>query len=152
MSSTKPLSDIVQGASGRFDSRPIYRDSVEARAELQATQDVNLATIAGTLEEHPNHRYTAMGHAMCELRVRTVVPWTDEVGRQKERRELHSVVVWGKLAEDVSNTYSKGDRVCVEGRIQTRGYEGRDGGKKYVTEIVANVVFGEGPAERYSDE
>lgn len=77
--------------------------------------------------------------------------WTDASGQTQEKTEFHNIVAWGKLADIVAQYIRKGSKVFVEGRIQTRDWDGEDGVKRYRTEIVAdNVIMldrkGEGPA------
>ena len=85
-------------------------------------------------------RYTPSGQGVCELRVATSESWNDKNGQRQERTEWHRIVVWGKRAEVCSKYLSKGRQVYVEGRIQTRTYDDKDGNKRYITEIIANDV------------
>src|SRR5205814_1791237 len=66
--------------------------------------------------------------------------WNDKNGQRQERTEWHRIVVWGKRAEVCSKYLSKGRQVFVEGRIQTRNYDDKDGNKRYITEIIASDV------------
>ena len=85
-------------------------------------------------------RYTPSGQGVCELRLATSESWNDKNGQRQERTEWHRIVVWGKRAEVCSKYLSKGRQVFVEGRIQTRTYDDKDGNKRYITEIIANDV------------
>jgi single-strand DNA-binding protein len=66
--------------------------------------------------------------------------WNDKNGQRQERTEWHRVVVWGKRAEICSKYLAKGRQVYVEGRIQTRSYDDKEGNKRYITEVIANDV------------
>jgi len=101
---------------------------------------VNKVIVIGNLGSDPEMRYTASGAGVCELRVATNESWTDKNGQRQERTEWHRIVVWGKRAEVCSKYLAKGRQVYVEGRLQTRSWDDKDGNKRYTTEIVANDV------------
>ena len=101
---------------------------------------VNKVILVGNLGADPDMRYTPSGQGVCELRLATNESWNDKNGQRQERTEWHRVVVWGKRAEICSKYLSKGRQVYVEGRIQTRNYDDKDGNKRYITEIIANDV------------
>lgn len=101
---------------------------------------VNKVILIGHLGADPDMRYTPSGAGVCELRVATSESWKDKNGQRQERTEWHRVVVWGKIAEICAKYLAKGRQVFVEGRIQTRSYDDKDGQKKYITEIIANDV------------
>lgn len=101
---------------------------------------VNKAILVGRLGADPDMRYTPSGQGVCELRVATSESWNDKNGQRQERTEWHRIVVWGKRAEICSKYLAKGRQVYIEGRIQTRTYDDKDGNKRYITEIVANDV------------
>ncbi|HEY5934570.1 MAG TPA: single-stranded DNA-binding protein [Kofleriaceae bacterium] len=101
---------------------------------------VNKVILVGNLGADPDMRYTPSGQGVCELRVATSESWNDKNGQRQERTEWHRIVVWGKRAEVCSKYLSKGRQVFVEGRIQTRTYDDKDGNKRYITEIIANDV------------
>ena len=101
---------------------------------------VNKVILVGNLGADPDMRYTPSGQGVCELRVATSESWNDKNGQRQERTEWHRIVVWGKRAEVCSKYLSKGRQVYVEGRIQTRSYDDKDGNKKYITEIIAADV------------
>jgi single-strand DNA-binding protein len=101
---------------------------------------VNKVILVGNLGADPDMRYTPSGQGVCELRVATSESWNDKNGQRQERTEWHRVVVWGKRAEVCSKYLSKGRQVYVEGRIQTRTYDDKDGNKRYITEIIAADV------------
>jgi single-strand DNA-binding protein len=101
---------------------------------------VNKVILVGHLGADPDMRYTPSGQGVCELRLATSESWNDKNGQRQERTEWHRVVVWGKRAEVCSKYLSKGRQIFVEGRIQTRNYDDKDGVKRYITEIIANDV------------
>jgi single-strand DNA-binding protein len=101
---------------------------------------VNKVILVGYLGADPDMRYTPSGQGVCELRLATSESWNDKNGQRQERTEWHRIVVWGKRAEVCSKYLSKGRQVFVEGRIQTRTYDDKDGNKRYITEIIANDV------------
>ena len=103
---------------------------------------VNKAIIVGNLGRDPETRFTPGGQAVTNFTVATNEQWTDKSGSRQERTEWHRIVAWGKLAEQCRDYLTKGRRVYVEGRLQTRQWEDRDGHKRYTTEVVANqIVF-----------
>ena len=101
---------------------------------------LNKALVIGNLGEDPEMRYTQSGQAVVNFSVATNRRWTDSNGEQQEETDWHRIVAWGKQAESVDQYLSKGSSVYVEGRMQTRSYEDREGVTRYVTEIVAMVV------------
>lgn len=102
---------------------------------------VNKAFIVGNLGADPEVRYTESGTAVANFSVATTDVWKDKnSGERKERTEWHRIVVWGKQGESCGEYLSKGRQVHVEGRLQTREWEDREGQKRYTTEIVANRV------------
>ncbi len=103
---------------------------------------VNKVILIGNLGANPELKYLPSGQAVCEMRLATSESYTDKQGQRQERTEWHRVVVWGKTAENCSQYLSKGRQVYVEGRLQTRSWDDKDGNKRYTTEVVANqVVF-----------
>lgn len=101
---------------------------------------VNKVILIGHLGADPDMRYTPSGAGVCELRLATSESWKDKNGQRQERTEWHRVVVWGKTAEICAKYLAKGRQVFIEGRIQTRSYDDKEGQKKYITEIIANDV------------
>lgn len=101
---------------------------------------INKAIVIGHLGNDPEVKYTASGKAVATLSVATNENWTNKDGQKEERTEWHRVVVWGKQAENCGEYLKKGRQVYIEGRIQTRSWQDKDGNKKYTTEIVANNV------------
>ena len=103
---------------------------------------VNKAILVGNLGRDPELRHTPNGQAVVNFTLATSENWTDKSGERQERTEWHRIVVWGKTAEMCNQYLSKGRTVYVEGRIQTREWEDKDGNKRTTTEINAqNVTF-----------
>jgi single-strand DNA-binding protein len=101
---------------------------------------VNKVILVGHLGADPDMRYTPSGQGVCEMRIATSESWNDKNGQRQERTEWHRIVVWGKRAEVCSKYLAKGRQVYVEGRIQTRTYDDKEGNKRYITEVVAQDV------------
>lgn len=103
---------------------------------------VNRVFLVGNLGADPEVRYTQSGSAVANFRIATSEVWNDKNGERQERTEWHRIVVWGRQAEHCGEYLRKGRSVCVEGRLQTREWEDRDGNKRYTTEVKAdNVTF-----------
>src|SRR5262249_14863582 len=98
---------------------------------------VNKVILIGNLGADPELRYTPGGQAVCDIRLATNESWTDKNGQKQERTEWHRVVMWGKPAEICKQYLSKGQKLYVEGRLQTRSWDDKEGNKRYSTEIVA---------------
>lgn len=103
-------------------------------------RSLNKATLIGNLTRDPELRYTPQGTAVCTFGVATNRQWKTESGDQKDEAEFHKIVSWDKLAEICSKMLKKGNRVFVEGRIQTRTWE-QDGAKRNTTEIVISDMI-----------
>ena len=102
---------------------------------------INKAILVGRLGSDPEVRYTPSGVAVANFNIATSEEWKDkDTGEKKERTEWHRIVAWSKLGEICGEYLSKGRQVYIEGRIQTRSWEDRDGNKRYTTEIVASDV------------
>ncbi|MCO4794206.1 MAG: single-stranded DNA-binding protein [Bacteriovoracaceae bacterium] len=103
---------------------------------------LNKVMILGRLGQDPELKYTPSGAAVCNFSLATSESWTDKSGQKQERTEWHRIVVWGKLGELCNQYLSKGRQAFVEGTLQTRSWEAKDGSKRYTTEISAkNVQF-----------
>lgn len=101
---------------------------------------MNTVQILGNLARDPEVRYTQSGRAVATFTVAATNTYIDSTTNEtKEQTAFINCVAWGKLGEAVGN-YRKGNRLFVEGRIQTRSYETQDGQKRYVTEVVAGFV------------
>lgn len=108
--------------------------------------NVNKAIIIGRLTRNPESRTTTSGQVVCSFGVATSRNWKNSSGEKQEKTEYHNIVTWGKLAEICQTYLIKGQMVYVEGRIETRSWEGPDGTKRSRTEIIAeNVRFGPKP-------
>ncbi|OIQ19245.1 MAG: single-stranded DNA-binding protein [Bacteriovorax sp. MedPE-SWde] len=101
---------------------------------------VNKVILVGRLGQDPELKYTPSGMAVCNFTLATSESWTDKSGQKQERTEWHRVVVWGKLAELCGQYLGKGRQAYLEGALQTRSWEAKEGGKRYTTEIVAKTV------------
>ena len=101
---------------------------------------LNKCMVIGRLGADPEMRYTANGDAVTNFNVATSRNYTTSSGERREETEWFRVVTWRRLAETCAQYLSKGRLVYVEGRIQTRSYEGQDGQKRYITELVAEEV------------
>lgn len=102
---------------------------------------INKVILIGNLGRDPELRYTQGGTAVCNLSIATTRSYNNSRTNERvEETEWHRVVVWGKQAEFSNQYLSKGRQVYIEGRLQTRSYEDRDGVKKYSTEVVADTV------------
>jgi single-strand DNA-binding protein len=108
---------------------------------------INKVILIGRLGKDPEMRFTPSGRAVTNFTLATNENWTDQNGERQERTEWHRIVTWGKLAENCAKLLSKGKQVYVEGRLQTRSWDDRDGNKRYTTEIVANTMQMLGPVE-----
>lgn len=104
---------------------------------------VNKVILVGNLGADPEVRFTPSGQAVANFRMATTDSWTDKSsGQRQERTEWHRIVVWGKLGELCGEYLRKGRQCYVEGRLQTREWQDREGQKRWTTEVVANqVVF-----------
>ena len=101
---------------------------------------LNKVLILGNLGADPELRVTQSQTPVCTLRVATTDRRKDQSGEWVEHTEWHSVVVWGKQAENCNTYLKKGRQVFVEGRLQTRKWQDQTGNNRYTTEVVANNV------------
>ncbi len=102
---------------------------------------LNRVMLIGNLGADPELKYTPSGKAVCNLSIATNEVWKDKEGNKQEKVEWHRVNLWGDLAENCAKYLAKGRSVYVEGKLQTRSWEDKDGQKKYATEIVASSVI-----------
>jgi single-strand DNA-binding protein len=104
-------------------------------------EGLNRVILIGNLGQDPELRYTQSGQGVLSLRMATTESYFDSTTKErKERTEWHSVTVWGKRGEALNKILSKGSRICIEGRLQTRSWEDKSGNKRYTTEVNANNV------------
>src|SRR5690606_16589674 len=96
--------------------------------------------LVGNLGKDPELRYTPSGAAVATFSLATSERYKDRNGEQQEKTEWHNIVAWRQLAEICGKYLHKGKQVYIEGRIQTRSYDDRDGNKRYITEIVADQM------------
>jgi len=99
---------------------------------------VNKAILVGRLGRDPETRYTSSGQAVCNFTLATDETYKDRSGERQKRTEWHRIVVWGKQAEIAQQYLHKGSLIFVEGRIQTRQWDDREGQKRTTVEIVAS--------------
>jgi len=102
---------------------------------------LNKAILIGNLGKDPEIRYTPGGLGIANFNIATSETWNNKDGAKETRTEWHRIVAFGKLAEICGEYLSKGKQVYIEGRIQTRDWEDKDGNKRYTTEIVANQML-----------
>ena len=98
---------------------------------------VNKVMLIGRLGADPEVRYTSDGVAVATFNIATNERWTNQKGEREERTEWHRIVAWRRLGEICGEYLSKGRQIYIEGRIQTRSWEDKDGNKRWTTEIVA---------------
>lgn len=120
---------------------------------------VNKVFLIGNLGRDPEVRYTGSGTAVASLSLATTERFKNKKGEWEDRTEWHNVIFWGRLAEIAGEHLAKGKTVYIEGRLQTRKWQDRDGKDRYTTEIVAEKMvmmsrkegakFGE-PAEEFN--
>jgi len=101
---------------------------------------LNKAMIIGRLGRDPEVRYTQGGQAVANFSIATDERWTDKSGEKNERTEWHKIVAWGRQAELAGEYLKKGRQVYVEGRLQTREYEDKEGIRRWSTEVVAQEL------------
>lgn len=101
---------------------------------------VNKVILVGNLGRDAELRYTPGGAAVATLNMATTETWTDKSGQRQEKTEWHRVVFWGKVAESLTEYLTKGKQVYVEGRLETRQWNDKDGNKRYTTEIKGDKI------------
>lgn len=101
---------------------------------------INKAIIIGRLGQAPELKHTPSGSAVCNFSVATSENWKDKAGNKQEKTQWHNIVVWNKQAETAAKYLDKGSRVYVEGKIETRSWDDKEGKKRYTTEIVASSL------------
>ena len=101
---------------------------------------VNKVILVGNLGRDSELRYTPGGAAVATLNLATTEVWNDKNQQRQEKTEWHRIVLWGKQAESLQEYLTKGKQIYVEGRLQTRQWDDKDGNKKYTTEIKADRI------------
>ena len=111
---------------------------------------VNKVILVGNLGRDAELRYTPGGAAVATINMATTEVWNDKAGQRQEKTEWHRVVLWGKTAESLNEYLTKGKQIYVEGRLQTRQWDDKDGNKRYTTEIRGDrvVLLGGGSGGR----
>ena len=114
---------------------------------------VNKVILVGNLGRDAELRYTPGGAAVATINMATTEVWNDKAGQRQEKTEWHRVVLWGKSAESLTEYLTKGKQIYVEGRLQTRQWDDKDGNKRYTTEIRGDriVLLGGGGGRRGAD-
>lgn len=115
---------------------------------------LNRVILVGTLGKDAELRHTPGGAAVSTMSVATDESWTDKDGSRKSKTEWHRVTLWGKSAENLAEYLVKGKSVAIEGRLETRKWEDKDGQTRYTTEIKADKIqlLGGKGRESYEDE
>jgi single-strand DNA-binding protein len=108
-----------------------------------SSRSLNLVQIIGNLTRDPEQRYTPNGTAVCTMSVATNRSWSSggEGGQRQEETQYHRIVTWSKLAEICGKYLKKGNKVYVQGRLQTRKWQTKEGQERETTEIVADNVI-----------
>jgi single-strand DNA-binding protein len=101
---------------------------------------VNKVILVGNLGRDAELRYTPGGAAVATINMATTEVWNDKGGQRQEKTEWHRVVLWGKSAESLTEYLTKGKQIYVEGRLQTRQWDDKDGNKRYTTEIRGDKI------------
>ncbi len=101
---------------------------------------VNRVTLLGRLGNDPEVRFIPSGQAVANFNIATNEMWNDKNGQRQEKTEWHRIVVWGKQAQNCGEYLKKGSQVFLEGRLQTRQWQDKEGQTRYTTEVVANTV------------
>jgi single-strand DNA-binding protein len=108
--------------------------------------DLNRVTLLGRLTRDPEVKTTTTGKTVTSVGVATGRVWKDQSGAKQEKTDFHNCVLWGKLGEIAGQYLSKGRRVYMEGRLETRDWTGQDGVKRYRTEIIVdNMIMLDAP-------
>jgi single-strand DNA-binding protein len=101
---------------------------------------INKVILIGNLGQNPEVKSSSSGQSICNLSIATNESWTDRNGQKQEKTEWHRVVVFGKLADLCGQYLQKGRQAYIEGKLQTRSWQDKDGQTRYTTEIVAQQV------------
>ena len=97
---------------------------------------MNKVILLGRLTRDPEVRYTATGKVVCQFTLAVDRPFTNQEGQREA--DFIPVIIWGKQGETCGNYLTKGQRALVEGRLQIRSYDAKDGSKRWITEVVAD--------------
>ena len=117
------------------------------------SNSVNKVILVGRLGKDPELKYTQGGTAVVKFSLATDETWKDQSGERQQRTEWHNVVAWRKLAEICGQYLNKGKLVYIEGKLQTRSWDDKEGHKRYTTEVVAdNMVMLSGKGDEARQE
>jgi len=112
------------------------------RKESMSVKSLNKVMLIGNLTRDPNLRYTPSNIAVCSFGIATNRSWAPSDGGEKQERvEFHNIVAWSKLADICGQLLHKGDKIYVEGRLQTRDWKGEDGTERKTTEIIIDDMI-----------
>ena len=106
-----------------------------------SVRSLNKVMLIGNLTRDPNLRFTPNNTAVCSFGIATNRSWNTDAGEKQEQVEYHNVVAWSKLADICGQLLHKGDKVFVEGRLQTRDWKGDDGNERRTTEVVIDNMI-----------
>ena len=112
---------------------------------------VNKVILVGNLGSDPEVRYSPSGTAIANFSLATTEQWTNKDGGKEEKTEWHRIVAFNRLGEICGEYLHKGKQVYIEGKLQTRAWEDKEGNKRYTTEIVAFIMQMLGPKGRDND-
>jgi len=131
---------LAKSSSSRLPNRPVCL-SIPFVLEEFAMSSVNKVILIGNLGKDPEMRYLPSGEAIANFSVATSENWTDKAsGDKKEQTEWHRVVFFGRTAEVVGQYVKKGSKIYVEGRLQTRKWQDKEGQDRYTTEVRGDVM------------
>lgn len=105
------------------------------------SRTLNKVMLIGNVGKDPDVNFTPTGVKVAQFRMATSETWKDKDGAMQEHTDWHTVIAWRGLADIVERLVHRGSRIYVEGKIQTRSYDDREGQKRYVTEIVADNIL-----------
>lgn len=103
--------------------------------------NLNKVMLIGNLTRDPEIRNTPNGTNVASFSIATNYVWKDQSGQKQEKAEFHNIVAWRKLADICGQYLRKGSKIYIEGRLQTRDWDGQDGVKRYRTEIIADNMI-----------
>lgn len=105
------------------------------------SRSLNKVMLIGNVGKDPEVNFTPSGIPVATFRLATSETWKDKDGNQQEHTDWHTIVAWRGLAEVIQKLVHKGSKIYIEGKIQTRTFDDKEGNKRYVTEIVAENML-----------
>jgi single-strand DNA-binding protein len=105
------------------------------------SRTLNKVMLIGNVGRDPEVKFTPSGVKVAQVRMATSESWKDKDGVMKERTDWHTIIAWRGLADIVEQMVHRGTRLYVEGKIQSRSFEDREGNKRYITEIIADNLL-----------